>query len=183
MTTTTATTELTTATKAAYTAISTYRKAQTTLTQKLTAAYGTVWGAQGPSYVEYRNAAAMLIELDKEKGNTGQWVRKVFAAFIKARYGALPKADNKEAERKRVAASNRKAEAQDAARAAGAESTANTRARRTSATESLEQMIARVGIATALEVIAKLLAVENDTAEMAMKVKALSASVKGRKAA
>lgn len=144
--------------------------------------WGKPCAAGGPSYEAYRNDQAALAELAKQKGLTdNQWVRKPYAAAVKALYGALPVAMTAEAIQKRAQREANEAakKAADAAAKAGAPK-GETTERAPSESETLEQLIARVGVFQALDACVRILGSESMTKPQAMHIAAM---VKAAKAA
>lgn len=144
--------------------------------------WGRPCAAGGPSYEAYRNDQAALAELAKSKGLTdNQWVRKPYAAAVKALYGALPVAMTAEAIQKRAQREANEAakKAHEAAKAAGAPK-GETTERVPSPDETIEQLIARVGIFQCLDACVRILSSEDMTKTQAQH---MAAMVKAAKAA
>lgn len=140
--------------------------------------WGRPCAAGGPTFEQYRNDQQCLAELAKSKGLTdNQWVRKPYAAAVKALYGALPVAMTAEAIQKRAQREANEAarKANEAAKTAGAPK-GETTERVPSEGETIEQVIARLGVFQALDACVRILNAESSTkvqaAHMAAMVKA-----------
>lgn len=150
--------------------------------------------AGGPTHESYRNDQAALKLIAEQKGLAdNQWVRKPYAAAVKALYGALPIAMSAEAIQKRAQREANEAARKlaEAAKPAGAPKDETTE-RVPSESETIEQVIARLGVFQALDACVRILNSESSTkaqaAHMAAMVKAAKAAAqapakKQRKAA
>lgn len=144
--------------------------------------FGKPGAVGGPSYESYRNDQAALKQLAADKGLAdNQWVRKPYAAAVKALYGALPVALTAEAIQKRAQrdADNalKAANAQAAAQKAGAEK-GETTDRQPSAQETIEQIVARIGVFECLDACVKILQSDKTTASSATHINAMLKAAK-----
>jgi hypothetical protein len=148
-------------------AIHTAVKSQLTLFAKL----GQLIGEQyktSPSFEQYRNDQAALAEIAKERGLTdAQYYRKAYASAIKDAFGELPVSMDAASVAKRKAR-----EAAGANKKAGAVK-GETAPRKPAASETIEQLIARIGVFKVLETCAKLLETEESTKDVAKNIRAL----------
>lgn len=142
--------------------------------------WGRPCAAGGPTFEQYRNDQQCLAEIAKEKGLTdNQWVRKPYAAAVKALYGALPVAMTAEAIQKRA-----QREANEAAKKAHAEAAkagapkGETTERAPSAGETIEQVIARLGVFQALDACVRILSSEEMTKAQAQHIAAMVKAAK-----
>jgi len=145
--------------------------------------WGKPCAAGGPSYEAYRNDQAALKLLAEQKGLAdNQWVRKPYAAAVKALYGALPIAMTAAAIAKRAEREAVAVHTETTVSKAGAPK-GETTERVPSEAETIEQVIARIGIFQCLDACVRILASEKQTKvnaqHMAAMVKAAKAAAQG----
>lgn len=142
---------------------------------KMCALIESKYGDTPPTFAQYTADQAALKELARARGFAdNQWVRKPFAAAIKALYGALPESDSPAAVAKRA---QREAEAAKNPPKVGAPA-GETQPRKVSASESVEQFIARVGIFATLDALTRILASDDSTKAAAKQLTALEAVIR-----
>jgi hypothetical protein len=115
-----------------------------------------------PSFEQYRADQAALAEVAKEKGLVdNQWVRKPYAAAIKSVFGALPESQDPAAVAKRNA------------RGKKAPGPVKGETSKKAPAETIEQLIARVGVFKVLAMCADILEVESTTKDVAKTIRAI----------
>ena len=149
-------------------AISKSASAQITLAATLGKLIQAQYLGKSPSFEQYRNDQAALAEIAKERGLVdNQYYRKAYAGAIKAAFGEVPVSMDAAAVAKRLA---RGVKAK-----AGAKK-GDTVARKPAQSETIEQLIARIGVFKVLESCAKLLEADDSTKEAAKALKAIKAA-------
>ncbi len=162
--------------KDVYACAQTAAKAGITMAQKMNALILARYAETCPTFEEYRADQRALAQLAKDRKLVdNQWVRKPYAAAIKARFGALPvsqapEAIVKAAKRAADAAGKKNADAAAAGAVKG-----DTTQRVPSDTENLESLIARIGVFKALEACINILAADDKTSAQAKHLKAQAA--------
>lgn len=181
--------EVTTFHKDVYSAINTARtavdKAQGSMQQKLANLLRSKYGTTMPTFEQFRADRAALKELATQKGLADdQWLRKPYNAAVHLLYGALPEAQTAAAIAKRaLREANEKAGVTTVKAGKKVETPANkpgaqkgtTAPERTSAVETIEQYITRVGLWQVMDACARILNADKSTVEEA---KALQPIVK-----
>lgn len=175
--------------KDVYAAINTARtavdKAQGSMQQKLANLLRAKYGTTMPTFEQFRADRAALKELATQKGLADdQWLRKPYNAAVHLLYGALPEAQTAAAIAKRaLREANEKAGVTTVKAGKKVEAPANkpgaqkgtTAPERTSAVETIEQYITRVGLWQVMDACARILNADKSTVEEA---KALQPIVK-----
>lgn len=163
-------------------ALSTHKavdKAQESMRVKMIAQIKSKYAEVAPTYLQFRTDRRALAHLAKEKGLVNdQHVRKPFNAAIIAVFGALPEAQTAAAIAKRkIRAATGTVTKVVSSDSENADQPA-VGARNASASEQIEQQIAKWGIAATLSALTKLLAVENSTKAASKLVAAANVSLK-----
>lgn len=154
-------------------------KAQGNMAAKMKALVQSKYADVAPTYMQFRADRRALAHLAKEKGLVNdQHVRKPFNAAIIAVFGALPEAQTAAAIAKRKIRA-----ATGSVTVVKSEGSENDDQpvlgpRNASASEQIEQQIAKWGIAATLSALTKLLAVENSTKAASKLVAAANVSLK-----
>lgn len=152
-------------------------KAGVTMAQKMNALILARYADTCPTFDEYRNDQRALAQLAKDRKLVdNQWVRKPYAAAVKARFGALPVSQSPEAilkAAKRDADRLAKKNAQGAA-SAGAPA-GETQDHGLSDAESIEAIVTRLGLFKCLDACISILAADKSTANHAKHLKAQAA--------
>lgn len=145
-------------------------KAQGTMQAKLGGLLTSKYGAVAPTFAQFKLDRAALKELAVQKGLADdQWLRKPFNAAVIALYGALPEAQTAAAIAKRAArdaAGVSKGTAKAGKGKAGA-AKGETAPRRASDPETIEQLIARIGVWKVLEACTAILGADASTVAQA----------------
>lgn len=142
--------------KDVYAHIATGFKAAGTMQTKMGALIVSKYGKVAPTYEQYVADQMALKSLATEKGLVdNQWVRKPYAAAIKAVFGTLPESQDPAAVAKRNA------------RGKKAPGPVKGVISKKAPTETVEQLIARIGVFKVLAMCADILEVESSTKELA----------------
>lgn len=146
-----------------FTAMQAGAKADLTMRAKLAALLAKQYGDVSPTFEQFTADRAALKSLSAEKGLADdQYARKTYNAAVKAAYKDLPVSMSAAAVAKRAARPGK------AGKPAGKTGPVKGEtAKRVTTTETLEQMIARVGIPATLDVIASILKEARETADAA----------------
>lgn len=144
----------------AYNIAMTGARANMSMGKKLAELIHTRYGDTSPTFEQYREDQAALRELAKvRKLADNQWVRKPYAAAIKARFGKLPVSLDPAAVLK---AAKRAADAAAKPKAAGAPAGA-TQDHGATPDEQIDALVTRVGIFKMLEACTRILAADDLT--------------------
>lgn len=163
--------------KDAYAIAQTACKAGITMAQKLNALVSARYGDTCPTFEEYRADQAALAQLAKTRGLVdNQWVRKPYAAAVKARYGALPASQDPAAILKAAkrAADKAEREAKQGNVSAGAPA-GQTQDHGTNPTEEIEAIVTRLGLFKCLDACINILASDKATKAQAQHLRAQAA--------
>lgn len=185
--------------KDAYSIMRTGLNAQQTLRVKLAALLETRYGkpiigkdadgketrSGGPSFEQYRadNAALRQLAADANpvKGaDVGQYVRKTFAAVVKAHYGALPVSMDAAAVQKRAqreAAEAAKKAAAPAPAPVGAPAGETQADRAPNEAEQIEQIVTRLGPLKTLDACIRILLADESTKGTAVHLQKMAAKI------
>lgn len=156
-----------------FAACATVRKAEANMMAKMQALLSSKYGKTCPTFEQFRADRAALKMIAEEKGLADdQWVRKPYNAAVKALYGELPVAQTAAAIAKRKLREAQTAVSGKPAEKSGAKK-GETAARAPSASETVEQFIARVGVFKVLERCVSILEAVDDT-----KAKAIAEALK-----
>jgi hypothetical protein len=149
-------------------------KAQITLGAKLATLIAKQYPSKSPSFEQYRADQSALAELCKEKGLVdNQYYRKAYAVAIKLAFNEVPVSMDAAAIAKRKARDAKKAA--DTKGKSGAVK-GDTSKRAPSVSETVEQMIARVGVFKVLEMCANILDADESTKTAAKALKGIKAA-------
>ncbi len=154
-----------------YAAAMANHKAGVTMADKMQALVTSKYGTTSPTYEQYRTDQAVLASMAKEKGlKDNQWVRKPYAAAVKAVFKELPVAQTAAAILKRSLREKNGAPKKGAVKNA-------VSARNSSSGDQIEQFIAKAGVMPVLAALTKILAAENATKEAANALVAVQAGM------
>lgn len=135
-------------------------KAAATMSTKMQALVSSKYGTTAPTYEQYRTDQAVLASIAKDKGLVdNQWVRKPYAAAVKAVFGELPVAQTA------AAIAKRKLREQQAPKSGAPKGVVTTR--NSSSADQIEQFIAKAGVFAVLSTLTKMLAADSSTKEAA----------------
>jgi len=156
---------------AVYAACAAAHKAAGTATEKMIALLKSKYGEVAPSYLQYRADQAALASIAKDKGlKDSQWLRKPFAAAVKAVFGALPESQDPASIAKRKLRAQKAGNAPASAPVGAPKGKVQVKV--TSPSESIEQAITRMGLFKVLEACTNILAQVDTTKELAKAIKA-----------
>lgn len=137
------------------------------------------YGEAGPTFEQYRKLQEALKLQALDAGFTGQAMRKHCAKAVKGLYGALPESTDaaaiaKRAQRVKNAAKARaEKKSSDAGGGTLAGNVSPEARRNPGPQETIEQFIARVGIAATLNALAKILETDSQTKLDAIAIRAM----------
>lgn len=155
-----------------YAAAQSGQRATQTMAKKMEALLEAQYGSTSPTFEQYRADQKALAQIAKSrKLADNQWVRKPYAAAVKAKYGQLPVSLDPAAVLK---AAKRAADAA-AAKAAGATATAGaakgeTQDHGTSDAENIDSVVTRLGLFAVLEACTRILAADDLTKAQAVHI-------------
>lgn len=142
-------------------------KANGTLSTRTQALIAAHYGDTPPTYAEFKVDRAALATLAAAKGlKSDQCARKAYNAAVKALFGALPMSDKGSAPGMRKGRSGKSGAPRG-----------ETGTRSASATETIEQLIARVGVMATLKALTAILAADTSTKAAAAKLKSVQADM------
>lgn len=151
-------------------------RAAETMLKKMRALLVSRYGATAPTFEQYRADKAALRQLAKDKKLADdQWLRKPFAAAIKAEYGALPESQDAAAVAKRAQRDAKKAAA-PAPAPVGAPA-GQTQEHAPSEAEQIEQIVTRLGLIKTADAIVRILEADERTKAQATHLKKMLAKV------
>jgi hypothetical protein len=151
------------------------KKASETMKTKSDRLIKAWYGDVSPTYEQWTADRAALSAIAAEKGLVdAQWAKRVYNAAIKAAFKVLPVSMSEAAVLKRASAgrSDKAPKAETSGPVKG-----ETQERKPSPAETLEQMVARVGIPATLTAVANILAAATATAACAKRARSLQAEV------
>ena len=137
----------------------------------------TEYGTTPPTFVQYRDMQDAMRLQALADGFTGQAMRKHVAAAVKQLYGSLPVSDSPAAQLKAKARAIKSAIAKKN-EPAKVVITGAPMAHRPGAAETIEQFIARIGVAATLEALARILETEKAIVLDAVTLRAVAGHVK-----
>lgn len=149
-------------------------KQQQTMAKRMAALIAARYGATSPTFEQYRDDQKALAQIAKDrKLADNQWVRKPYAAAVKAAYKALPVSLDAAAVLKRAQRDADKAAKQGQELKAGAPAGV-TQDHGANASEQIDAVVTRLGLFAVLEACTRILAADDLTKAQAVHIEKMA---------